>query len=192
MTGWQLVFTIIGIVISLAGLVTVIFFRTLDKVSESSKWRGEVDSDRNTFEKFMDEVRDDLREIRADIKKIFERLGPAVVAGSSPLSLTSLGEQVSQQLGAKDWINEIVPNLLNEVRGKSPFEVQQFSLDFMKEEFQPNREQKEMLQNAAYEHGLKLEQVMAVLGVELRDALLEVIQQPGRPTSAAPEPSPEF
>ena len=59
-------------------------------------WKGKVDSNQDAFKVFMDEM-------RADIKKIFDRLPPAAVQGASPLSLTDLGRKcplsLTQRIG---------------------------------------------------------------------------------------------
>ena len=59
------------------------------------KWTGEVNSDRDRFNKFIKEVRD-------DIKTILSRIPPSVVVGSSPLRLTELGEKISKEIHAKE------------------------------------------------------------------------------------------
>lgn len=59
-------------------------------------WKGKVDADRQSFKEFMDEI-------RADIKKIFDRLPPATSTSASPLQLTDLGKDVSEFIEAKAW-----------------------------------------------------------------------------------------
>jgi hypothetical protein len=64
-------------------------------------WKGSVDSDRRNFHEFMNEIRVDMREIRNDIKRIFDRLPLETTGSSSPIGLTDLGESVSKEIDAK-------------------------------------------------------------------------------------------
>ena len=64
-------------------------------------WRGRVDSDRASFKEFMEGIKDDVAEIRSDIKKILDRLPPpTTVVGASPQRLIELGKKTSTQLEA--------------------------------------------------------------------------------------------
>ena len=45
--------------------------RKAEAKSERDKWVGAVNSDRKIFKEFIHEIRDDVREIRQDIKSIF-------------------------------------------------------------------------------------------------------------------------
>lgn len=127
-------------------------------------WVGRVNSDRDAFKRFMEEVRE-------DIKKIFERLPAKTATDQSPLKLTSLGEEISGELAASDWAKETAPAIAFEVAGKHPYEVQEFCLEYVKGNVLSENMQ-EKVKTSAFEHGLNKEQVLRVLAVELRDCLL--------------------
>ena len=134
MTGWELAFTLIGTFVSVAALITVIFFRTLDRVSANAKWTGQVDADRENFKEF-------IKEVRGKLDSIFR--------------------------------------LVSE--GKQPYEIQDFSFDYVFNRHEPEEEELARWKESAYQHGLDVSQVKNVLMVELRDALVEATQQP-KPT----------
>ena len=129
-------------------------------------WIGGMNHHKADVVKFMDEI-------RADIKRIFERLPQSnTVSGGSPLRLTELGQSISDTLGATAWAERMVPDLVERTKGKQPFEVQAICRGYIYDEFKPDDERDAMIQTCAYDNGLEANQVLDVLVVELRDRLL--------------------
>ena len=134
-----------------------------------ARWTGSVDADRRNFKSFMDEIRN-------DIKQIFKRLpDPAVVSSASPLQLTDLGESMSEFMKAKNWAGEIAPQLLPQVINKQPFEVDQVAQDYVKGKL--GEEMDRQVAACAYEYGRTQDRVLDVLHVVLRDELLRLRDQ---------------
>ena len=79
----------VGLVISIAALLAVIAL-----IFKFSSWYGEVNSDRKRIINFMEEI-------RKDIKDILSRLPPSPTTNSSPIQLTELGIQISENIDAK-------------------------------------------------------------------------------------------
>ena len=69
----------------------------------------------------MEETKDVLKEIREDIKKIFQKMPSSIATAQSPRKLTDYGEKLSSKLNAKEWSARIAPTVLPEVKGKQPF-----------------------------------------------------------------------
>ena len=149
--------TIAGITVGAIALGTVLFV--------TGRWVGGVNEHRNS-------VKDILAEIREDIKNILKRLPPSTVASESPLRLTDFGQDISEQLDAGTWAQRTAAELRNEVEGKQDFEVQEFCFTYVGEQFKPDDEQGRKVGRIAYENGIDREQVLNVLAIELRDALL--------------------
>ena len=156
----QTILTIFGIFAGAIAVLTLVF-----KIGD---WKGHVDSDREAFKKFIEEIRN-------DIKKILERLPASTTSGSSPLQLTELGKSISEELKAFDWAKQIAPELIRRVKGKHPYEIQEFCLDYVTREAVTEDMSKE-IQTCAYENGVEKEEVLKVLAVELRDELLEKLK----------------
>ena len=161
-------------------------------IFKSGQWIQRVNSDRKSFQAFMDEVRRDIKEIRDDIKKIFGRFPATSVTGSSPLRLTDIGEAISRKLEAKSWARGTAPELVPALKHKRPCEIQDASYKYVKETFAPDDEQLVELQACADEIGIKLDGVLDVLAVELRDRLLALLQEPDNQPTAEDEPSADF
>ena len=177
------------ILISVTALLT---FTAL--VFKFGSWYGEVNSDRKVFKEFMHKVdkrmqKVDKRMQRVDermekvdermekfdkrIDDILNRLSPPPTITESPIRLSELGEQISKNVGAKAWAAEVAQELVDQTKGMNPFEVQTLSFEHAKS-FEPGDELLAKMQQSAYESGLDLEGVERVLGVELRDHLLQL------------------
>ncbi|MYB57711.1 MAG: hypothetical protein F4X51_15090 [Gemmatimonadetes bacterium] len=128
-------------------------------------WAGRMEYFRTSAERMLTEIRD-------DIKRIFDRLPSAVISSASPNILTDLGRKVSSEIKAYDWANSQVASehLTFRVKGKNQYEVQKFAFAYVKECFLPP-EFIQAMQTSAYENGISYDEVLDVLGIELRDAL---------------------
>ena len=164
------------VIAAVSGLATLIF--------KAGAWKSKMDSGmsgtESSMERLRSEMRDFMKEIRSDIKKIFNRLSPTTGTGS-PISLTKLGKKVSREIDAPEWARRKAPELLDEIAGQSPYFIQEFCMDFCTTKYRPGDDLKYLLEQCAYDNGIDLDSVLRVLGVELRDRLLELIQtQPTR------------
>ena len=140
-----------GVVLALAVLIW-----------RAARWTGKVDADLGTLKDFMEEI-------RGDIKKIFAKIGPPLVAGDSPLRLTELGEKVAECLDARAWAARVAPDLLPEIEGFQPYQIDDFADTHVTDH---NSEWEQKIAECAFKFGLKREDVPAVLRIALRDELL--------------------
>ena len=134
-------------------------------------WQGEVNSDRKRFDKLVEEIRKDIKEIRKDIKEIFGRLPLSSTTSESPVRLTTLGERISENIGAKSWAVKHAKDIIDETKGMHPLEVQELPFKIARE-FEPEESLLKKMRDSAFQEGINLEGVRNVLAVELRDCLL--------------------
>ena len=160
----------------LVALLTAIF-ALIAAAFKFGSWYGEVNSDRILFKEFMAEVRKDIDEIRNQINNILIRLPTLPTTGESPIRLTELGERISKDIDAKDWATEMARELIGQTEGMNPFEIQTISFDHAKK-FEPDDALLTKMQLSAFESGIDLDGVRSVLGVELRDCLLQLNKLP--------------
>ena len=163
-----------AIVIAIVALWTAIS-KWLDKRDEKAKWIGEVNADRNSFNKFMEQVGRDLSQIRKDINQIYGQLTTPAVGSDSPIKLTGHGEKISDEWGAKEWVKQHAKALQNHALGKEEFEIYELCQDYIENQYRFTTEEKRKLHSLAYENGTTISQVYNVLIVELRDCLLKLI-----------------
>lgn len=156
---------ILGILTVVVGATWTIAYWVASVNSDRRALRRDIDDDRNTIKGFMDEI-------RSDIKKILTGLSPSIATGS-PITLTDLGEQIAADLGAYNWASGLAPSLLEEVRDRKPFQVDEFCVHYTENRL--GEEWGERIAASAYERGIPKEGVRAVLRVVLRDELLKLL-----------------
>ncbi|MCY4610265.1 MAG: hypothetical protein OXC38_00900 [Gammaproteobacteria bacterium] len=145
------------------------------------QWKGAVNTDRTNFKAFMEKI-------DKKIDEIFSRLPPRTTGGQSPIRLTEMGEEISGELNAKAWAKKTAPEIVEKVKGKSEYEIQEECNRFARaipltetrsaiQACDPSASgiSASMMFRSAYQHGIEIEQVQDVLGVELRDAVLSAL-----------------
>ena len=134
------------------------------------QWKGKVDADRDTFKRTLDAF---MVEIRADIKRIFERLpAPQPVASASPLRLTDLGRSISDELNVPMWATATAPNLPPRARGLTACKVQEMCFEYVRNEWKPHADMDARIDDCAYSRGMARKNVLDVFAIELRNRLL--------------------
>ena len=96
--------------------VIVVSLMMVGLVLKMGRWMGRVDDHVGTVKDFM-------QEIRNDIKQIFVRLPPVPVASGSPVVLTDFGRKISNHINAETWASYTAPGLLGDVKGKEDYEI---------------------------------------------------------------------
>ena len=114
-------------------------------------WMGNVNPDRSLFKSFMEEIREDIKEIRKNILDIFKRLPPAPVITQSPMHLSDFGKEIAKQINAEEWAGQLAPALKKRAEGKQPYEIQELCSNYVQKEVDPDPEQSVNLQTCAYE-----------------------------------------
>jgi len=115
-----------------------------------------------------------LKEIRDDIKRIFERLPPVTATSKSPAQLTDLGKKISKDLEVAGWVREAAETLREKTSGKPPYEVEELANTYVFSLVNFSPEEKEKVKECAYSNGLDKSKVYRVYVIELRDLLLEI------------------
>ena len=155
MSQWLEILAIIGAIIT---VLTVLW--------KAGHWKGTVDEKLGSVGMFMEEI-------RADIKRIFERLpAPKTVASGSPRQLTDFGRKIAEKVHAQEWATTVAPTLGPTVEGQQPFQVDQFSYAYAHEKM--DAEWQKRVDACAYEFGIDRSGVLDVLYVTLRDELIHL------------------
>ncbi len=136
------------------------------------KWIGAVNSDRGSFKKFTVAVRDDLKDIQNDIKKMLHWQSSKTIDSQSPLRLTEIGQKVSDLLDIPAITEMLVSTLRPQVEGKQPYDIQERCFAYVRDEYEPSPELDARIKQCAYDNGLDRDEVLDVLAVVLRDKLL--------------------
>ena len=175
---WTAAGVVVALITGLAGMVFAGLAHRANarsSVRQDGEWKGKVDADRRNFKEFMTEVRRDIRELRGDVKKIFDRLATpsSIITRRSPLRLTELGEAISKEIGGKALASRIATNLGSWATDKDAYAIQEYSFEYV-EEFQYSDEERKTIRKSAYDNGLDVSVIRRVLAIELRDKLLKI------------------
>ena len=154
--------TVTGSLVGIAVFTLVVNNRAEDR----GVWKGEVNRDREAFHNFMDEIREKL-------EQIFERLPPRRLLDSeSPLKLTEFGQEVSNQVKGKAWASEQAQKISDDLSDAGEYEIQERCLSHVWLQYENDDELKNIYRQCAYDNGVKVDQIVEVVSVELRDAVL--------------------
>ncbi len=135
---------------------------TQESQAERARWEGAVDADRNHFKDFMKAVRRQLNEILATVSP------EPLVSRSSPLRLTQGGEKLVEQLGGAAWARETAEGLAVETEGLEPFDIEDLAFAHANDLKLPA-----LMRKVAYDEGVPSAVVRQVLGIVLRDELIQ-------------------
>lgn len=148
---WMLVGTFVAV-------ATVVFY--------IGKWVGGINA-------FKSAALGLLNDIRNDVRTLLDRVPAVHIARGSPLRLTELGKSVSTALDAPAWMGALAAELAERIaEATSPYDIQEFCLAYMRDEFDATADQIARIKQCAYDSGLEKQHVLEILALELRDKLL--------------------
>ena len=130
----------------------------------AGKWVGAISSDRASFKELS-------KEVRADIKEILRRIGPAAISNARPIQLTELGQNISKAIDASKWASSQPTQIEKNATGISDYDVQVSAFNYV-EACDFDEEMESKIKDCAFSRGLNIKQVLDVLAIELRDHLL--------------------
>lgn len=154
----------------LAGLI--LYF--LKKAFDWAEWRGEQNAFKSSLGGTMDRIEKAITTIQNDIKGILRALPPKPIETDSPIRLNDLGRKISSELDAANWAENKVDDLIEDLRDKQPYEIQEYCFEYVTGKgFVDSDDRLRQVNDSAYNHGLDVGQVLRVVGVELRDVILK-------------------
>lgn len=130
------------------------------------------------LEKTTGTLEQSIRDIRKTLDQIQLTLARRETVQSqsqSPLTLTDTGRDISTELGAQAWAEEIAQGQKGKFVTPTPYEIQEFCFNYVtSHNFNAPAELRAKMQNSAYSHGVFLQGVYNVLAIELRNKLLKI------------------
>ena len=134
------------------------------------------------FEGRFDKVNERFDKVNERLDKVNERLDNVdsqlasmpITSRASPLSLSDLGQKVSEEISGKNWAKRQAERLGPQVLDKTEyFEMLDIARAYVRKEYEPEKEETRNWRRCAYMNGVEIEAVMEVLVMELRDVLIE-------------------
>ena len=155
--------------VTLFGVVVTAFWKF-------ARWWFNHSHEHTRISEMFEEIKADIRELRADIKALLGRKS-AVANADSPLHLNELGKKVSLSVNAKEIAAQEAPKVRELLPSHNPYDIQTFCQEHFERggAFKPTAEQLDAFKRCAFDHGIRLEQVGEVCAYELRDELRRLI-----------------
>lgn len=160
---------------SLEGQFVYILLAFLGVFGYGIWWFRGLHDDRKNFKEFMEKV-------EKKIDEIHRRLGRPVSEANSPLRLTEFGEQIARDIKIELWKDLFKDILLEQIEIHEPYEVQKFCFEYAQSAFLDHLEivageegwdDHHFIKDTAFDLGIKLEQVLEVVGIIFRDMILK-------------------
>lgn len=158
---------LIAILLLSSGLCIILVWKT-------ATWKTRSDADHKILVDFMQEIRD-------EVKEIFKRLPALTTQPGSPTTLTDLGKEIAQEIQIAQWVPQYAREHLSALRGENPYEVQKACLYHARTFLENHLSKAKMddtvdaMKMSAFQHGVSLEQVQDVAGIALRDEVLKLL-----------------
>lgn len=117
-------------------------------------------------------------ELKTKVDLIYQNTNPnKLVAAHSPISLTTIGDEVSKKINAEKILRSHLKTLIHEVEKETPrnaYDIQIVSMNVAKEKLLPllNESELNAIKDEAFARGLLVEDVMSIFGVLLRNSVL--------------------
>ena len=166
---------LIGAAVTLTGVFATwgtLGLKLLDSWDGAAKWKGEVDADRKSFKKFMERIGRDISALRDELRTYFLEERRPLIRPGSPLELTEYGKEISKELSGETWASTISGSVTDKLRDSDAYEIQQFCFGFV-ESAEYSDEERTLIREIAYRHGLTEGNILRILAIEIRDKVLE-------------------
>lgn len=135
------------------------------KIFGVGEWKGKVDNELANLKEF-------LQRLDEKISKLSPGPSPSpLLRGTSPLSLTELGEEVADEMGAYGWAEKAAYDVWDEVEEMEDYEIHDFCYDYVGES-DVQEKWATKVRRVAYERGMTRQAIYDVLAVVLRDQII--------------------
>lgn len=158
-------------------LLVILAFWATYKLGGILKSFNFFEKNNSKFESNIDTIKNDLSEAKATVNLLYQA-HLKTIESHSPINLSEIGKKISSEINAE----QIVINHWDEIKSKidsmnvnNPYDVQTISLDLSKGYLQTilTEDEKSKIKNIAFEKGMNLLQIYPILGVIIRDKILQ-------------------
>ena len=131
----------------------------------------------------IDVIEESIKKIPDTVyNKIKVRLASKFMEANSPISLNDRGKKLSKTIDASDIASKYQEKLVRKAKNKSPYQIQQSCFDFATSEIledleKEDNEKYKFLTDVAYDEGVEVEELMQIVGLVLRDQVLQAVNQ---------------
>ena len=161
------------VILNLLGFVVTIGTIIYNK----GEWKGTVKA---ALEKLAGEVAALTKRVDKIYEIFFERGVAKTLAVHSPLGLNDLGKNIAETLNLESLAERHALVIKARTATLDPYEIQQLCFKYVQNELvtelrETSPEQFQEISLMAYKHGIPREDVLQIVGVLLRDRILEFV-----------------
>lgn len=125
----------------------------------------------------VEKLGDLIVEIKTKVDLIYQSSPNALFRSQSPISLTDLGREIAQHIGAESILNKYASKLVTHVEDKNPknaYDIQKCAFHVARNEMKDllNEEELNKIKNEAFSRGLPLEEIFSLFGILIRNRVL--------------------
>ncbi len=130
----------------------------------------------------IDKLADDFKALNTRVDKLYDRLflrpSQSVTQSLSPISLSDYGKKISQDIDAPSLAKQYVNVLQDKSVGMNPYQIQELCFAFDRDELIKDMEEHDKdnftkVTTCAFQEGIAVETITRVIGILMRDILLE-------------------
>lgn len=141
-----------------------------------STWKGSIENRLSGVENLAERYAKKTDEIYTII---VGRFGRSVEQATSPVTLTEYGAELSDKIEARTIVDAYADALYQEAKDMNAYEVQEHCFLFCKNRLlddleKSDRDYFDKISDIAFQEGIEMEKLMRVLGIELRDRILQM------------------
>ncbi|WP_419939388.1 hypothetical protein [Candidatus Palauibacter sp.] len=143
-----------------------------------AEWKGNVDVERKNFGEFMARIEEKITGIFDRLGTVERALGFAVTEIRSPIRLNKLGEDIAEEISAKDWAARLSTPIQSRTKGMDAYTVQQFCFAYADHTLEFSDDEQVLVNKIAFERGVEERDIRRVIGIELRNKILALRGMP--------------
>ena len=143
-----------------------------------AEWKGNVDVERKHFREFMARIEEKITGIFDRLGTVERALGFAVTEIRSPIRLNKLGEDIAEEISAKDCATRLSTPIRSRTKGMDAYTVQQFCFAYADHTLEFSDDEQALVNKVASERGVEERDIRRVIGIELRNKILALQGMP--------------
>ena len=169
------------VLISVVILLIGAFGSVISLVWYVARWHTRMSTFKEQTEGVTEKFNDTIDRINTTLEKILFQLTDISTIFSntmhkrSPRKLSTIGQNISEKIDAPEWAKKKAEEIAKDIPldKKELYEIEKIAFDYAKVSFDPSDRFIRKMQQAAYEEGITFNEVLDVLALTLRDALLK-------------------
>ncbi len=157
------------VILAVIGMLATLIYLTAKGLFRAGKWVEGV----NAMKPAIQRIEATLNRVNNTLNTISLRFSSGLTEGNSPIGLNDRGKAISNKLSVAQWAKNETQQLIGQIEGKNPYEIQQFCYGYVEpSSFEPTGISLSDMQETAYMNAITVDMLKEVFAIELRDALL--------------------